>query len=87
MTTEDVAVASSDKILKILPAIQNYDWGKFGSESLVANFAKASSVEAIANEQPYAEVSRLSFIILILVYLFLAVDGNARQWALLACGS
>jgi mannose-6-phosphate isomerase len=37
-------------------AVQNYEWGKLGLESKVAQFARASFIDVKA-DTPYAEVS------------------------------
>ena len=44
-------------VFTITPTAQQYDWGKVGLESKVAQFAKATNVETIDESKPYAEVS------------------------------
>ncbi|KAH6880985.1 mannose-6-phosphate isomerase [Coprinopsis sp. MPI-PUGE-AT-0042] len=45
-------------ILKIIPATQQYDWGKRGREAKVAQFAEASKLPGftLEEEKPYAEL-------------------------------
>jgi mannose-6-phosphate isomerase len=45
-------------IFQITPTIQNYDWGKTGISSKVAQLASASNIPgfSLADGKPYAEV-------------------------------
>ena len=45
-------------VFKIVPTIQQYDWGRVGKESKVAQFAAASGVPefTVDDAKPYAEV-------------------------------
>ena len=46
-------------VFKIVPTIQQYDWGRLGKESKVAQFAGAAGVPdfTVDDAKPYAEVS------------------------------
>lgn len=51
-------------VFKIIPTTQQYDWGKKGSSSKVAQFASKSQVPGfkLDEDTPYAEVLlRMSF--------------------------
>lgn len=54
-------------VFKIVPTIQQYDWGRIGNESKVAQFAAASGVPefTVDDAQPYAEVSHRWFSLII----------------------
>ena len=58
MTTEDLVVVESfgEGCQQIVPAVQHYDWGKIGTDSLVAIFAQPCASKPIVPELPYAEV-------------------------------
>lgn len=46
-------------VFKIIPTTQQYDWGKIGSKSKVAQLAASSKVDpdfALDESKPYAEV-------------------------------
>lgn len=46
-------------VFKIVPTTQQYDWGKVGSKSIVAQLAASSDVNpdfAFNESKPYAEV-------------------------------
>jgi mannose-6-phosphate isomerase len=47
-------------VYKLKCAVQNYDWGKIGSESKVAQFAQISKDFEIQLDKPYAEVNNYS---------------------------
>lgn len=48
----------STPVFKILPTTQQYDWGKIGSQSKVAQLAAASRIPGFTLEdKPYAEVN------------------------------
>ena len=46
-------------VFPIIPTTQQYDWGKIGLNSKVAQFANASKVQGFTLDEkaPYAEVS------------------------------
>lgn len=44
-------------VYKLKCAVQNYDWGKVGSESKVAQFAQISKDFEVQLDKPYAEVN------------------------------
>ena len=46
-------------VFKIIPTTQQYDWGKRGSSSMVAQLAAAASYPGfqLQDDKPYAEVS------------------------------
>ena len=45
-------------VFKVIPTTQQYDWGKIGLESKVAQFAAASKIPGFTLDEdaPYAEV-------------------------------
>jgi mannose-6-phosphate isomerase len=45
-------------VFKITPTVQQYEWGKVGSSSLVAQLASASNLAGFTldEKKPYAEV-------------------------------
>lgn len=48
--------------VELICAVQNYEWGLLGNESLVAKIsAKNNSNSAIQSEKPYAEVKNGNF--------------------------
>ena len=47
---------SKPAVYKLKCAVQNYDWGKVGSESKVAQFAQISKDFETQLDKPYAEV-------------------------------
>ncbi|KAJ6478477.1 mannose-6-phosphate isomerase-like protein [Mycena vitilis] len=49
---------STPPVFKIIPTAQQYDWGKIGSNSKVAQFASASQIPGFTLEEsaPYAEL-------------------------------
>jgi mannose-6-phosphate isomerase len=47
---------SLNGLIRLKAAVQNYDWGKKGSESLVASFGYSGSGVKIDKERPYAEL-------------------------------
>jgi mannose-6-phosphate isomerase len=44
---------------KIVPTVQQYDWGKVGASSKVAVFAQSAGISefSVDESKPYAEVS------------------------------
>lgn len=50
-------------VFKIIPTTQQYDWGKIGLESKVAQFAVASKIPGFTLDEdaPYAEVCVASY--------------------------
>ena len=50
-------MTATKPVFTIVPTTQQYDWGKVGLSSKVAQFAKATNVESIDESKPYAEVS------------------------------
>ena len=46
------------QVLKIIPTVQQYDWGKLGSSSKVAVFAQSAGLSdfRVDETKPYAEV-------------------------------
>ena len=46
------------QVLKIIPTVQQYDWGKLGSSSKVAVFAQSAGLSDfhVDETKPYAEV-------------------------------
>ncbi|TFK16813.1 mannose-6-phosphate isomerase [Coprinopsis marcescibilis] len=53
-----MTIAESQPVFKIVPTTQQYDWGKHGRNSKVAQFAEASGVPGfvIDESKPYAEL-------------------------------
>lgn len=51
-------MASTSAVFKIIPTAQQYDWGKIGRDSKVAQFASASKLPGFSLDEsgPYAEV-------------------------------
>ncbi|ODV87692.1 hypothetical protein CANARDRAFT_215449 [[Candida] arabinofermentans NRRL YB-2248] len=50
-------MSSNDKLFRIVGGAQNYDWGKLGSNSTVAKFAKLNDPSLTIDEsKPYAEL-------------------------------
>ena len=47
------------QVFSLIPTVQQYDWGKIGLESKVAQFANASKATdfELDENKPYAEVS------------------------------
>ena len=50
---------SKPAIFRLKCAVQNYDWGKVGIESKVAQFAQISRDFEIQLDRPYSEVNKL----------------------------
>jgi hypothetical protein len=50
------------QVFKIVPTIQQYDWGKHGTDSKVAVFAQSAGLAGfhVDESKPYAEVSVLN---------------------------
>jgi Phosphomannose isomerase type I len=50
------------RVFKIVPTIQQYDWGKYGTDSKVAVFAQSAGLAGfhVDESKPYAEVSMLN---------------------------
>ncbi|KAI0314741.1 mannose-6-phosphate isomerase [Amylostereum chailletii] len=46
----------SAPVFLLTPTVQQYDWGKIGISSKVAQFAKAANVAAVDDDAPYAEL-------------------------------
>ncbi|KAI0311358.1 RmlC-like cupin domain-containing protein [Amylostereum chailletii] len=46
----------SEPVFLLTPTVQQYDWGKLGLSSKVAQFADAAHVAAIDDDAPYAEL-------------------------------
>jgi mannose-6-phosphate isomerase len=46
------------KVFKIVPTVQQYDWGKLGTSSKVAVFAQSAGIPDfhVDESKPYAEV-------------------------------
>jgi len=55
-------MATTTRVFKIIPTTQQYDWGKKGRESIVAQLAQVYQAQGleIADGSPYAEVRSLS---------------------------
>ncbi|KAH3667437.1 hypothetical protein OGAPHI_003086 [Ogataea philodendri] len=51
-------MTTSPKLFRVIGGAQNYDWGKLGSSSAVARFAKLNDPETVVidEEKPYAEL-------------------------------
>jgi hypothetical protein len=47
------------QVFKIVPTVQQYDWGKIGTSSKVAVFAQSAGISEfrVDGSKPYAEVS------------------------------
>jgi mannose-6-phosphate isomerase len=47
------------QVFKIVPTVQQYDWGKIGTSSKVAVFAQSAGISdfRVDGSKPYAEVS------------------------------
>jgi mannose-6-phosphate isomerase len=56
-----MASAIKSPVFKLSPTVQKYDWGKIGSQSKVAQLAKAGNPESfqLDDNAPYAEVCAL----------------------------
>ncbi|CAJ0828048.1 9876_t:CDS:10, partial [Entrophospora sp. SA101] len=52
--THETQIISS--IYRLKNAVQNYEWGKIGSDSKVAQFAKVQDGFILENDKPYAEL-------------------------------
>ncbi|KAF5341003.1 hypothetical protein D9611_006090 [Ephemerocybe angulata] len=52
------APSASPRVFKVIPTIQQYDWGKVGREAKVAQFAEASQLPGFSVDEgaPYAEL-------------------------------
>ena len=81
MTTEDLVAVQSfgEGCQQIVPAVQNYDWGKIGADSLVAIFAQPYVGKPIVPELPYAEVQLYMFCSFFPLNLAIVMDGNSCQ--------
>lgn len=51
-------VSKTRKVHEVVAAVQHYEWGLVGSNSLVARLCAANSDVAIDECKPYAEVER-----------------------------
>ena len=76
-------------VFKIIPTTQQYDWGKFGLSSKVAQFAAASKIPGFELDEntPYAEVCtmiRNHHMRLLELYCVVAMDGYT---SLVSCPS
>ena len=75
-------------VFKIVPTIQEYDWGRVGRKSKVAQFAGSSGVPefTIDDDKPYAEVGPSCSVSLIIcafhLIICVVVDGNAFKVSL-----
>ncbi|PPR06753.1 hypothetical protein CVT24_013061 [Panaeolus cyanescens] len=51
-------MSSGSSVFKILPTTQQYDWGKLGKDSKVAEYAKGSAIPgfSVNEDAPYAEL-------------------------------
>jgi hypothetical protein len=51
-------MSTIEPVFRIIPTIQNYDWGKKGKDSKVAEFASGAGIRGFTLNQsvPYAEV-------------------------------
>lgn len=56
-----VVKVNPPKVVEVVPAVQNYDWGMLGSNSLVAKLSGQSSNSIIDEAKPYAEVLVLCY--------------------------
>jgi mannose-6-phosphate isomerase len=47
------------QVFKIVPTVQQYDWGKVGTSSKVAVYAQSAGISGfqVDESKPYAEVS------------------------------
>jgi hypothetical protein len=78
----------SPSVFKVIPTTQQYDWGKLGSNSKVAQFAAASSLPAFSvNESlPYAEVryhdDRLFRVTTYSCFDIIVMDGHTSKVSL-----
>jgi mannose-6-phosphate isomerase len=54
-------MAPTQRVFKIAPTTQQYDWGKIGSSAKVAQFAAASKLPGFSVDEkaPYAEVRNI----------------------------
>lgn len=54
-------MSTIEPVFRIIPTIQNYDWGKKGNDSKVAEFAPGAGICGFTLNQsaPYAEVGDL----------------------------
>ncbi|CAJ0748619.1 2392_t:CDS:2, partial [Entrophospora sp. SA101] len=48
-------MTKKSSIYRLKNAVQNYEWGKIGSDSKVAQFAKVQDGFILENDKPYAE--------------------------------
>jgi hypothetical protein len=75
---------SDTPIFLITPTTQQYDWGKIGRSSKVAQFASAARLPGFVlhDETPYAEVSNSSPIARNMLIRFKVMDGYTCDIAL-----
>jgi mannose-6-phosphate isomerase class I len=64
---------------KLKCAVQNYEWGKVGQDSKVAQLFGG----AVDSSKPYAEVS---FVLQVEFIVFLVMDGHPQKWSFEAGG-
>lgn len=68
-------------VFPVVPTVQQYDWGKIGLQSKVAQFADAAGFKVDA-KAPYAEVRRpRSFASALLKTCWPAMDGHPSEVA------
>ena len=49
-------MAKKSSVYRLKNAVQNYEWGKIGSDSKVAQFSKVQDGFVLEDDKPYAEV-------------------------------
>jgi hypothetical protein len=79
-------VSLLNPVFRIIPTVQNYDWGKLGYSSKVVQLLGASSLQAsfhFDKNSPYAEVGFASMDPSLakswFIGFFLAMDGHAYK--------
>jgi Phosphomannose isomerase type I len=72
------------QVFKIVPTIQQYDWGKLGTGSKVAVFAQSAGLADfhVDESKPYAEVSVLNMTLYDEINLVEAMDGHTPKISL-----
>ncbi|CAJ0909109.1 18490_t:CDS:2 [Entrophospora sp. SA101] len=56
LDTSSSSPTTMSSIYRLKNAVQNYEWGKIGSDSKVAQFAKVQDGFILENDKPYAEL-------------------------------
>jgi hypothetical protein len=79
-----MADGTPSSVFRLQSYSQSYEWGKLGSQSKVAQYAKATLGDSFSEEKPYAEVlsHSLFYIVLDLRRGCIALDGNAPECTL-----